>query len=85
MKQALMIGALSAVLFANAAFAEDQTIHDTVGIAKIVHSIPAAGGDIARRLYDSGAKIEYVSVHKITREDVQEDPEHVTMCSGSIT
>ena len=74
-----MVGALSASLFSNTAFAEDQTIHDTVGIAKIVHSIAAAGGDIAKRLHDSGAKIEYVSVHKITRGDVQEDPEHVTM------
>jgi hypothetical protein len=57
MKHALMIGALSAVLFANAAFAEDQTIHDTVDISKIVHSIPDAGADIAKRLDDSGAKI----------------------------
>lgn len=80
-----MIGALSTMLFANAALAEDQTIHDTVGIAKIVHSIPSAGGDIAQRLYDSGAKIDYISVHKITREDVQEDPEHVTMGDQEIT
>jgi hypothetical protein len=85
MKQVLMVGALSAILFSNTALAEDQTIHDTVGIAKIVHSVPAAGGDIAKRLYDSGAKIEYVSVHKITREDVQEDPEHVTMGDQEIT
>jgi hypothetical protein len=85
MKQALMIGALSIMLFANAASAEDQSIHDTVGIAKIVHSIPAAGGDIAQRLYDSGVKIDYVGVHKITREDVQEDPEHVTMGDQEIT
>jgi len=54
-------------------------VSDSVGISKIVHSIPAYEGDLGSRLAASNMSVESIVIHKLTKEDVAEDPMHVAM------
>jgi len=54
----------------------DQWIKDSVGIAKILHSVPAFRGDLGSRLAAGAMGVEGIRLHKMTREDIAEDPLH---------
>lgn len=76
----LIIAATLGVLFSSAASADDvKLIKDNVGIAKILHSIPAIKGDLGNRLAGAGLTVTGIMVRKISRDDVAEDPLHVTL------
>lgn len=72
---------LSAPL-ANAA--TDRIIRDPVAISSFLHSIPAHRGDLASRIAAAGLTVEAVTIHKMTREDVAEDPLHIKLGDSEI-
>ncbi len=54
----------------------DRTVSDPAGVSKLVHSIQAFHGDLGSRLSAGGMSVESVRMHKITRDDIAEDPLH---------
>ncbi|MFX1670840.1 hypothetical protein PWR63_00775 [Paraburkholderia sp. A2WS-5] len=54
-------------------------VNDPIGISKIVHSIPAYEGDLGSRLAAGNMSVESIVIHKLTKEDVAEDPMHVAL------
>lgn len=57
------------------AFAQSyRTVKDPVELSKILHSIRAYQGDLGSRLSAGGMGVEFIMIHKLTNEDIAEDP-----------
>jgi len=52
----------------------DQAIEVPAKISEYLHAIPAGESDLATRLADIGVTVNAVIVHRLTHEDVAEDP-----------
>lgn len=70
-----MVALVSAPVLAQ----EDRVVRDPVEVSKIVHSIRAFQGDLGSRLSAGGMGVESIRLHKMTREDVAEDPLHLAL------
>jgi len=83
---AATLTAMACVLFSSVASAGDvKLIEDNVGISKILHSIPTIKGDMGNRIAGSGLNVSGIMVRKISRDDVAEDPLHVTLGDEELT
>ena len=56
--------------------AADGWLNDPAAIAKMLHSIPAIGGDLGSRFGAGAMLVEAIRIHKLTRQDAADDPGH---------
>jgi hypothetical protein len=68
------VAAIAASVLVPAVAQTDRTVSDPLEVSKIVHAIPAFRGDLGSRLSAGGMSVESVLVHKLTKEDILEDP-----------
>ncbi|MEX3917856.1 hypothetical protein AB4Y43_16690 [Paraburkholderia sp. BR10872] len=77
-----MLHTLFPILLSVVSSAQAQSfsgVSDPIGISKIVHSIPTFGGDLGSRLAAANMSVESIVIHKLTKDDVAEDPMHVAI------
>jgi len=80
MRKGYFVAVLSvAVVCSAAAKAEPKTVSDPVQISKILHAIPALGGDLGSRLDSAGMRVTAIHIDPISKNDVADDPLHWTL------
>jgi hypothetical protein len=68
--------AINAFAFSPAFAQSDRTVKDPVELSKILHSIPTYQGDLGSRLSAGRMGVEFIMIHRLTKEDIAEDPLH---------
>lgn len=58
---------------------QDRTVSDPIELSKLLHSIPAYRGDLGSRFTAGGMTVKSVWTHKLTRDDVAEDPQRFAL------
>lgn len=76
--QTLLLAAIAAMTSAAVA-QQDRTVRDPIELSKLLHSIPAYRGDLGSRFTAGGMTVESVWIHKMTRDDVVEDPQRYAL------
>jgi hypothetical protein len=64
------------MVLGGSALAADKWIKDPLEISKVLHAIPAISGDLGSRLQTAGLKVTAISIGRITKGDVAENPKH---------
>lgn len=74
-----LVLAVTVAMTSAAVAQQDRTISDPIELSKLLHSIPAYRSDLGGRFTVGGMTVKSVWMHKLTRDDVAEDPQRYAL------